>query len=101
MTNELPLEYKYARVLGSLLYTLDCTLATVDDLCMKRSPAVSELRRQISIAQKMLDIFTEIGYQIQHQDGRICKVVLDHNRSVQKYAENLRSKWHPDKPVKL
>ena len=100
MTTELPLEYKYSRVLGSLLYTLDCTLATVDDLCMKKSPSMSELRRQISIAQKIVDIFTQIGYQIQHQDGRIRKVVLDHDCSVRKYAENFRSKWHPDKPIK-
>jgi hypothetical protein len=58
MTTELPLERKYAEVLAALLYTLDCNLATVDDLFMKKSASMNELKRQVNITQHAVNIFT-------------------------------------------
>ena len=37
---------------AALAYMIDCTLATVTDLAMKKSRGKSEFKRQIGIAQK-------------------------------------------------
>lgn len=45
----------------SLAYMTDCTLATVDDLAMRKRPPVRELRRQCSIAQEGVDAMRRFG----------------------------------------
>ncbi|WP_409286912.1 hypothetical protein [Pseudomonas guariconensis] len=46
---------------GALAYLTDCTLATVDQLAMKKSASKSELQRQIGIAQSGIDWMKRFG----------------------------------------
>lgn len=68
----------------ALVYLVDCTLATVEDLAMKKSRPKGEYRRQIKIAQTGIDWIKEMNIEC---DSRPKKVIDDHNGSVQSLAD--------------
>ena len=94
------LEQKYAKSISGLLYLTECTLATVDDLCMKKSASLSELKRNVNIAQRGIDVLYECGYLAERYGGRIKEVIEEYDRSVFLYAQRLREEWVPEKPLK-
>lgn len=93
-------QYLIDRLTKGLVCSMEYTLATVDQLCMKKSASMNELRRQISIAQKTLTYILEAEYVPETQDGRVWEVYWVCGKSVFKYAQNLRNYWHPNKPLK-
>lgn len=75
---------------ASLAHMTDCTLATVDDLAMRKRPPVREFRRQCSIAQTGVDAMQRFGVS---PAGTRAQSVLDsHGGSVAKYAEAVRDR---------
>jgi hypothetical protein len=66
---------------------------------MKKSASMNELKRYVNIVQDGIDVFEEVDYLAERQGGRIEKVIAYNDRSVKKYADALRTKWHPDKPI--
>ena len=72
----------------SLAFMTDCTLATVDDLAMRKRPPVREFRRQCSIAQEGVDAMRRFGVT---PAGTRAECVLDsHGGSVVEYAQAVR-----------
>jgi hypothetical protein len=98
--NNFTSEQKYALTMRGLMYAVECNLATIDDLCMKKSASMRELNRYIVIVQDGIDVFQEVDYLAERQGGRIDKVITQYDRSVMAYAKSLRDRWHPDKPIK-
>jgi hypothetical protein len=76
----------------ALAYLLDCSLATVADLAMKKSAAKSELRRQIIIAQRNYDWCIAFNSQIKGTRG--LDVLELAGGSVAKWAERYRPGAH-------
>ena len=74
--------------LKALEYGIECTLATVIDLILRSKPPLSETRRQISIAQKMLWDFypatVEYGYELKKL--RVKEVINNYNQNVLEWA---------------
>lgn len=69
---------------GSLVaYLVDCTLATVSDMAMKKSRPVHEYARQKSIAQYGIDKMIEMGI---HPRGRASDIIMD-KMSVDEWAK--------------
>jgi hypothetical protein len=81
-----------------LNHSLDCILATVDKLCMSKRSPQNEIRRQSSIAQKMLDCLVDTGYDPYALNYRAANVLKEHGGSVFAYAQATRNKWVPKKP---
>ena len=71
-------------------YLIDCTLATVDDLAMKKSRSKSEFARQKAIAQCGIDWVIAKG---EKPTGRAADVVNKHNGSVNDYAQEIVDYW--------
>jgi hypothetical protein len=90
-----PLAQKLALQLN---HSLDCTLATVERLCMSKRSPQNEIRRQSSIAQRMLDSLIDTGYDPYALNYRATKILREHNGSVFTYAQVMRSKWVPKQP---
>lgn len=74
----------------ALEYMVECTLATVYDLCMKSKPPKGEFRRQIAIAQKGLD-YIPMSHNCK---SRVGEVRESFGGSVQFYADTLFKRWH-------
>jgi hypothetical protein len=55
----------------ALTYIVDCTLATVCDLAMKKSRPTGEYKRQIGIAQKGIDWLRTFPKAMVEVDDRI------------------------------
>lgn len=65
----------------AILYLLDCTLATVSDMAMKKSRGKHEFERQIAIAQTAIDWM--IDFNITPEKGsRAEQVIILANKSV-------------------
>jgi hypothetical protein len=73
----------------ALAYLTDCTLATVDDLCMKKSASKYERNRQISIAQTAIDWMRQMGIE---PSGRAVDVIQKFDGKVQKYADDVMAR---------
>lgn len=73
----------------ALLYSLDCTLATVDDMAMKKSRPKGEYRRQIAIAQGQYDWV--LGFNINMAGTRAEDVRIHFNGSVADYAKEMEA----------
>lgn len=69
-----------------LLYLVDCTLATVEGMAMKKKPPAGELTRQIEIAQRGLDCL--IVAKVDVSSIRAGEIVQSFNRSVKAWADN-------------
>jgi hypothetical protein len=82
---------KLAKLYHALLYTLDCNLATVEDLSTRAKPPKRELQRQIDIAQAALNTLREIGYTL-HDGDRAGKIVNNFNWRVSDWSKSLQSK---------
>jgi hypothetical protein len=67
----------------ALAYMLDCTLATVETLAMKKSRTKSEFNRHMSIAQQCLDWAHSMNVDYSHTRG---SEVDKFNRSVADWA---------------
>jgi hypothetical protein len=68
----------------ALAYMLDCTLATVETLAMKKSRTKSEFARQIAIAQQCLEWAHDMGVDYSHTRG---SEVDKFNRSVADWVQ--------------
>ena len=77
----------------ALEFMIECTLATVDDLSMKKKPPVGEYSRQIRIAQRGLDHLPDS----RSCSGRTHNVIHVFGRSVSRYADSIYGRWHKDK----
>jgi hypothetical protein len=93
------LELKYDLVVEAFIYQIECTLATIDDLCMKKSASMSELKRQIRIAQKGIFILASCETSTT-KSLRVNVVFSEFNGSVIDYARKVRDYWVPEKPIK-
>lgn len=73
-----------------LAYMVECTLATVSALLLKKNPPKSELSRQIAIAQAGLHCLgpTKIDYSCL----RLKKINEEFDNSVQAWADDFRSR---------
>lgn len=83
--------------LDAVQYAAECTLATVDDFCMKKTIPVGEFKRQVSIAQELIFRLIKIRgchYKNYLYTGRVKEVIEDHNRLVKDYALALMVNWH-------
>jgi len=68
----------------ALVYLVDCTLATVSSMAMKKSRTKGEFQRQISIAQKGLNWLREMGIPL--DSSRAEDICEKHNGSVEEWA---------------
>lgn len=76
-----------------LLWLLDCTLATVEDLAMKKSAPKHEYSRQIGMAQTALNLLLREGKDVSMiRADQICK---NFNRSVKDWAADIHSRFNP------
>jgi hypothetical protein len=80
----------------ALAYFTDCQLATVETLAAKKSPPKHDYKRQISIAQHMVDLIRE--FKIVDEGNRFNKVFLA--GSVENHANAIHASYFPeiDKP---
>lgn len=74
----------------ALAYTLDCTLATVDDMAMKKNPPKSEYARQKEIAQKILNWCVKFNVDVSGTRG---EDILKDNISVNEYAKEIERRF--------
>jgi hypothetical protein len=81
----------------ALAYITDCTLATVCDMAMKKSPPKGEFSRQISIAQTAVDAMKNC--KVDFSGTRAEKVCGEFNGSVAAWAESFRDYWKPNTPA--
>lgn len=72
---------------GALAYVIDCTLATVTDLAMKKSPPKGEFRRQMSIAQTGIEWMDRFGVDYSHTRAADVKAA---GGSVEDWAQKFR-----------
>jgi hypothetical protein len=86
------------RLAYKMNYFLDCTLATVDSLCMNPRSPKAEIQRQVSIAQGMLDCLVDTCYDPAMLNTRATNVLEKHGGSVFAYAQSMREKYVPKKP---
>lgn len=86
------------RLAYKMNYSLDCTLATVDSLCMSPRSPQREIQRQASIAQGMLDCLVDTGYDPAMLNTRATNVLENHGGSAFTYAQAMRDKYVPKKP---
>jgi hypothetical protein len=70
----------------ALVYILDCTLATVEGMALKKSRPPNEYKRQISIAQKALDWC--VTYRIPVTGTRGDEIVKA-NQTVEQWAKEI------------
>ena len=81
-----------------LMYGLECTLATIEKYCMMRTISPTIIKRQISIAQSLLNYYS---YAELHSKGTRSEVIVRlHNKSVHDWACTIRNRYVPDKPLK-
>lgn len=74
-----------------LAYMVECTLATVSGLLLKKSPPKSELRRQISIAQAGI---TCLGASADFTGGlRLNEIHQKFENNVQAWADDYRARF--------
>lgn len=74
-----------------IIFTLECNLATVSNMAMKKSRQKSEYDRQISIAQTSIDFIkgTDINVTV---DSRAYKVLSTPSQSVKEWAAQYEEK---------
>lgn len=83
--------------LDTIQYAAECTLATVDDLALKKKIPISELKRQVSIAQHIifeLHSLKSCHYKDYVFKSRVKEVIDDHNKIVKSYTLALILKHH-------
>jgi hypothetical protein len=73
----------------ALAYIVDCTLATVESLALKRNPPVRELDRQIAIAQHAIDWM--VAFNVPHQSTR-AEEITTAKKSVRTWAFDMRQR---------
>lgn len=73
------------------LYLLDCTLATVEMLAMRKSKPAGEYARQIGMAQIAVDLLVREGKDL--SIIRAGEIVEKFNRSVQAWADHIEGKF--------
>lgn len=73
-----------------LAYMIECTLATVAGLLLKKKTPKFELSRQITIAQKGLDCLGKRKYD--NSCTRLVKITEQFDNSVQAWADDFRSR---------
>jgi hypothetical protein len=74
----------------ALAYALDCTLATVDDMAMKKNPPKGEYARQKSIAQKLLDWCVKFNVDV---TGTRAESILIDKITVDEYATEIKKQF--------
>jgi hypothetical protein len=72
----------------ALVYIVDCTLATVCIMAMKKRPPVYEFKRHIMIAQSGVDWIKQFG--LDPRATRSAEVINNFDSSVEKWAEYYR-----------
>lgn len=77
----------------AFLWLLDCTLATVEMLAMKKTPPVGEYSRQIGMAQTAMDTLLREGKDV--SPTRAGEIAEKHKRSVKAWADSIHTKFHP------
>lgn len=83
------MKYNVRSAEDALAYLLDCSLATVCDLAMKKSKSKSEYSRQISIAQINYDWCVNFGARFEKTRGQ--EVLEENEGSVEKWAKKYES----------
>lgn len=73
-----------------LAYMIECTLATVSGLLLKKKPPKSELSRQIAIAQKGINCLGPATFD--NSCLRLKKITEQFENSVQAWADDFRSR---------
>ena len=70
----------------TLLWVVDCNLATIDSMATLKSRPKREYERQLSIAQTLVDKI--MLFEIELDKGnRVVDVINDYNGSVEKWAK--------------
>jgi hypothetical protein len=72
----------------ALAYIVDCTLATVSQMAMRKKPPVGEFNRQISIAQTGVNWIREMN--VACGTTRAHSVIASFDGSVEKWAQQYR-----------
>lgn len=75
-------------------YLTECTLATVDDLAMKKSRPKGEFARQQLIAQRGIDWLASRIFTNDSVSGRVKDVFNNHNGNVEAYAQEIVDHWN-------
>lgn len=75
------------------LWLLDCTLATVEMLAMKKNPPSVEYSRQVGMAQTAMDCLIREGKDI--SIIRAGEIVEKFNRSVKAWADSIHARFYP------
>jgi hypothetical protein len=65
--------HNFKTIEQAFAYIVDCNLATVSDMAMKKSRPKFEYLRRISIAQKMCDAM--VDFEIPYQGTRAEKII--------------------------
>jgi hypothetical protein len=73
-----------------MAYMIECTLATVAGLLLKKKPPKSELNRQITIAQTGLNCLGKQQYD--NSCPHLKKITEQFDNSVQAWADDFRSR---------
>lgn len=79
------MKYQVRSPEDALVYMIDCTLATIQSMAMRKSKSRSEYKRQISIAQTGIDWAR--GMKIGFNGTRIAGVVNECGGNVAEWAQ--------------
>lgn len=77
----------------ALAYLVDCTLATVEDFCLKKRVVKSDFERHILIAQTALDSAVRFGSNLSGTRG---EEIVSTGLTVEQWAEQMRNHFHPE-----
>lgn len=79
---------------SALAYMVDCTLATVCDMAMKKSRPKHEYARQKSMAQ--IGVNWLVSFKADYHDTRVAQVMsAPHSGSVDSWASEIERAWAP------
>lgn len=71
----------------AFLYSTECNLATISHLAMLRNKSKHEYKRQISIAQKMIDCIQTFKISVDQWEGQRFFEIIKNNLSVENWAK--------------
>lgn len=73
-------------------YFLDCQLATVEELAIKKSKSKHDYKRHIEIAQKMINNAKEYGVNVKHTRA---ENIINDGLTVEQWATAVDNKFNP------
>jgi hypothetical protein len=80
-------------------YLLDCNLATIEYYAMTKMYPLTEIKRQINLANLLLELAIELDCDI--SGTRMKEINTKYEGKISAWARQLRNVYHPDKLLNL